>query len=87
LPYPPGGGKFKLGPNDPTSILGENKIRQIVIITAAAWFAVIVALFGATAKIAGVPQQAAAAATSGPIDIMQMMGASKALPVEQYDAN
>jgi hypothetical protein len=67
-------------------MLGENKMRQIVVVTAAAWFAVIVALFGATARIADVPQQAAAAATSGPIDIMQMMKDSKSLPVEQFDA-
>ena len=68
------------------SMLGENKMRQIVIVTAAACIAVIVALFGATARIADVPQQAAAVATSGPIDIMQMMRDSKTLPVEQFDA-
>jgi hypothetical protein len=66
-------------------MLGENKMRQIVIITAAVCVAVIAALFGATARIADVPQQAAAA-PSGPIDIMQMMRDSKALPVEQFDA-
>jgi hypothetical protein len=74
------------GANYPTSILGENKMRQIVIVTAAACIAVVVALFGATAGIADVPQQAAAAATSGPIGIMQMMTDSKALAVEQFDA-
>ena len=61
-------------------------MRQIVIVTAAVWFAVIVALFGATSGIADLPQQAQAAASSGPIDIMQMMRDSKALPVEQFDA-
>jgi hypothetical protein len=68
-------------------MLGENKMRQIVIVTAAACIAVIAALFGATARIADVPQQAAAAATSSQIDIMQMMRDSKPLPVEQFDAN
>jgi hypothetical protein len=68
------------------SMLGENKMRQIVIVTAAVCIAAIVALFGATARIAEIPQQAAAAATSGPIDIMQMTRDSKALPVEQFDA-
>jgi hypothetical protein len=67
-------------------MLGENKMRQIVIV-AAACIAVIAALFGATARIADVPQQAAAAAASGPIDIPQMMRDSKPLPVEQFDAN
>ena len=61
-------------------------MRQIAIVTAAVCIAVIAALFGATARIADVPQQAAAAAPSGPIDIMQMMRDSKALPVEQFDA-
>jgi hypothetical protein len=69
------------------SMLGENKMRQIVIVTAAVCIAVIVALFGATARVADVPQKAVAAATSGPIDIMQMMRDSKALPIEQFDAN
>lgn len=67
------------------SMLGENKMRQILIVTAAVCIAAVVALFGATARIADVPQQAAAA-TSGPIDIAQMMRDSKALPVEQFDA-
>ena len=61
-------------------------MRQIVMVTAAVCIAAVVALFGATARIADVPQ-AAAAATSGPIDFMQMMRDSKALPVEQFDAN
>jgi hypothetical protein len=68
-------------------MLGENKMRQIVIVTAAVWFAVIVALFGATARIADLPQKTEAAAISSPIDIPQMMRDSKALPVEQFDAN
>ena len=68
------------------SMLGENQMRQIVIVTAAACIAVIVALFGATARIADGSQKAEAAATSSPIDIMQMMRDSKALPVEQFDA-
>ena len=61
-------------------------MRQIVIVTAAVCVAIVVALFGATARIADVPQQAAAAAASGPIDIMQMLSDSKSLPVEQFDA-
>ena len=61
-------------------------MRQIVIVTAAVCIAIIVALFGATARVADVPQQAAAAATPGPIDIPQLMRNSKALPVEQFDA-
>ena len=61
-------------------------MRQIVIVTAAVCIAVVTALFGATARIADVPQQAAAAATSDAIDIMKMMRDSKALPIEHFDA-
>jgi hypothetical protein len=61
-------------------------MRQIFIVTTAVWVAVIVALFGATAMIAKVPQRAEAAAPSS-IDIMQMTRDAKALPIEQFDAN
>ena len=86
MPYPRGGCKFSWGVSYPMSMLGENKMRQIVIVTAAVSIAV-VALFGATARIADVPQMAAAAAASSPIDIPQMIRDSKALAVEQFDAN
>jgi hypothetical protein len=69
------------------SMLGENKMRQIAIATSAVWVAVIVALFGATAMIAKVPQKAATAAISSPIDIMQMTRDAKDLRIEQFDAN
>ena len=61
-------------------------MRQIFIVTAAVWVAVIVALFGATAMIAKVPQQAEAAAAPSSIDIMQMTRDAKGLPIEQFDA-
>ncbi|TMJ48809.1 MAG: hypothetical protein E6G85_23465 [Alphaproteobacteria bacterium] len=61
-------------------------MRQIVIVTAAAWIAVIVALVGATAMIVNVPQKAEIAATSSRIDIVQMMRDAKDLPVERFDA-
>ena len=62
-------------------------MRQIFIVTAAVWVGVIVALFGATAMIAKVPQRAeAAAAAPSSIDIMEMTKGAKALPVEQFDA-
>jgi hypothetical protein len=68
------------------SILGENKMRQTVIATAVL-LAIIVALFGATVITAGAPRKAAqAAATSGSIDVMQMMRDTKGLSVEQFDA-
>jgi hypothetical protein len=62
-------------------------MRQISIVTAVVWIAVIAALFGASSMIAKVPQTAEAAAASSPIDIMQMTRGAKNLPVEQYDAN
>jgi len=68
------------------STLGENKMRQIFIVTAAVWVAVIVALFGATTMIAHGPQRAEAAAAPSSIDIMQMTRDAKALPIEQFDA-
>ena len=61
-------------------------MRQILIVTAAVWVAVIVALFGATAMIAKVTQRAEAAAAPSSIDIMQMTRDAKGLPVEQFDA-
>ena len=61
-------------------------MRQIFIVTTAVWVAVIVALFGATAMIAKVPQRAEAAAAPSSIDIMQMTRDAKALPIEQFDA-
>ena len=60
-------------------------MRQIVIVTAAAWIAVIVALVGATAMIVTGPQKADVAAISSPIDIGQMTKDAKNLPVEQFD--
>jgi hypothetical protein len=61
-------------------------MRRIFIVTAAVWVAVIVALFGATAMIAKVPQRAEAATAPSSIDIMQMTRDAKGLPVEQFDA-
>jgi hypothetical protein len=61
-------------------------MRQIFIVTAAVWVAVIVALFGASAMIAKVPQRAEAAVAPSSIDIMQMTKDAKGLPVEQFDA-
>jgi hypothetical protein len=66
-------------------MLGANKMRQISI--AAAAVAVIVALFGASAMIAHVPQKAEVASASSSIDIMQMTRDARGLPVEQFDAN
>jgi hypothetical protein len=65
-------------------VLGENKMRQISIITAAALFGVVAAFLGATAHV---PQKAVAAAASSSIDITGMTRDAKALPVEQFDAN
>ena len=62
-------------------------MRQISKVTAAVWIAAIVALFGATAMIAKVPQPAGAAAASVPIDIAKLTRDAKSLPVEQYDAH
>lgn len=62
-------------------------MRQISIVTATVWMAVIVALLGASSMIAKVPQKAEAAAASSPIDIMQMTRNAKNLPVEQFDAD
>jgi hypothetical protein len=62
-------------------------MRQTVIATAAVLAAIIIALFGGTFMTADAPQKAQPAATSGSIDIMQMMRDTKALPVEQFDAN
>jgi hypothetical protein len=74
------------GASYPVSILGENKMRQTVTATAVL-LAIIVALFGATVITAGAPRKAAqAAATSGSIDVMQMMRDTKGLSVEQFDA-
>jgi hypothetical protein len=74
------------GASYPMSILGENKMRQTVIATAVL-LAIIVALFGATVITADAPRKAAqAAATSGSIDVMQMMRDTKGLSVEQFDA-
>jgi len=68
------------------SIVGENKMRQTVIATAAL-LAIIVARFGATVIIADAPRKAAqAAATSGSIDVMQMTRDTRGLSVEQFDA-
>jgi hypothetical protein len=69
------------------SVLGENNMPQISIVTAAALIGVVVALLGATNMIAHVPQKAEVATASSPIDIMQMTRDAKALPVEQFDAN
>jgi hypothetical protein len=60
-------------------------MRQIFIVTAAAWIAVIVALVGATAMIVAGPQKANVAAISSSIDIVQMTRDAKNLPVEQFD--
>ena len=70
------------GANYPISILGEDKMRQIVIVTVAACVAVIVALVGATAMIVNVPQKAEVAAASSLIDVVQMTRDAKDLPVE-----
>jgi len=67
-------------------MLGERKMRQIFIVTAAVWVAVIAALFGATAMIAHGPQRAEAAVAPSSIDIMQMTRDAKGLPIEQFDA-
>jgi len=61
-------------------------MRQTAIATAVL-FAIIVALFGATVITADAQRKAAqAAATSGSIDVMQMMRDTKGLSVEQFDA-
>jgi hypothetical protein len=65
----------------------KNTMRHIAIVTSAVWIAVIVALFGATAMIAKVPQRAEAAAISSGIDMMQMTRDAKNLRIEQFDAN
>jgi hypothetical protein len=62
-------------------------MRQVSILAVVVWVAVIVALFGATAMIAHVPQRAEAAVASSSIDITAMTRNAKNLPVEQYDAN
>ena len=62
-------------------------MRQISIVTAAAWIAAIVALFGATSMIAKVPQKAEAAGVSVPIDIAKLTRDANNLPAEQYDAH
>jgi hypothetical protein len=56
-------------------------MRQIVIVTTA-----VVALLGASAMIADVPQKVEAAATSSEIDITQMTRDAKDLPIERFDA-
>jgi hypothetical protein len=56
-------------------------MRQIVIVATA-----VVALLGASAMIADVPQKIEAAATSSEIDIMQMTRDAKDLPIERFDA-
>jgi hypothetical protein len=65
----------------------KNQMRQISIATVAVWIAAIVALFGATSMIAKVPQRAAAAAASVPIDIAKLTRDANNLPAEQYDAH
>jgi hypothetical protein len=65
----------------------ENQMRQISIATVAVWIAAIVALFSATSMIAKVPQKAAAAAASVPIDIAKLTRDANNLPAEQYDAH
>ena len=62
-------------------------MRQISIVTSAVWIVAIVALFGATSMIAKVPQKAAAAAASVPIDIAKLTRDANNLPAEQYDAH
>jgi flagellar basal body-associated protein FliL len=61
-------------------------MRHISIIAAVVWVAVIVALVGATAMIAHVPQRAEAATASGSTEVNAMTGNAKALPIEQFDA-
>jgi hypothetical protein len=68
-------------------LLGENNMRQISIVIAAALFGVIAALLGATNMTAHAPQQAEVAAASSSIDIAGMKRDSKLLPVEQFDAH
>jgi hypothetical protein len=65
----------------------KNQMRQISIATVAVWIAAIVALFGATSMIAKVPQRAAAAAASVPIDLAKLNRNANNLPAEQYDAH
>jgi hypothetical protein len=74
------------GASDPKSILGENKMHLTVIASTAVWVAIAVVLFGAAIVTADTPQQAHAAAASGPIDVMQMMRDAKDLPDERFDA-
>jgi len=62
-------------------------MRQISIVTATVWIAVIAALFGASSMIARVPHPAEIAASSSQIDIPQMTRGAKNLPVEQFDAH
>ena len=62
-------------------------MRHISIVTAAVWIVTIVALFGATAMIAKVPQRPEAASASVPIDIAKMTRDANNLPAEQFDAH
>ena len=61
-------------------------MRQIFIVTATVWVAVIAALFGTATMNAHLSQKAEAATAPSSIDIMQMTRDAKVLPVEQFDA-